>query len=176
MKLFKKIAILIYILFFTYLSFGTEMGPTKEEIFMYNFIENLYTFNNTSLQNLSSYKTLYPQDKYSLELKNLMTEKAFNEFNKTNHYYNFIVDGYSFGYDSTVSHTNIKLMSSTSNNFTFSFRCNIELNYNHKSKKELYRVNGEVTITKFNNGYKISKISKIKFPANEAFPLVYKLI
>lgn len=176
MNLIKKIIVLIYIIFFTYLNFGSELGPTKEEIFMSDFVKALYTFNNKSTLNLDNYQDSYPHDIYSLELKNLMTENAFNEFKKRSTQHNFIIDGYVLGYVSTVSNINIKLLNSASNNITFNFKCNVELNYIHKSKKEVYKLSGEATISKFHDGYKISKIIKIKFPSNVAFPTVYKFI
>jgi len=176
MKRLKVFLIIILLFSFNLFAYGASMKPTEGDLFVSSFLYSIYNFDNNSLKNLNYYKFMYPMDKYSLNIREYMTEKTFDDFSKSKIYYNFILDSYSYGFNSRLCYINVQSKSKTTNNYTFTYNTTIELFYPHKSKREIYKVSGEVTVSKLTDGYKIIANPKIKFPALGSFPATSTLV
>lgn len=176
MRKIKFVIAFLFLFSFSLTVYGSDMKPTDEEKFVYSFVTNLYTFENSSLKNLSFYKFMYPMDKYTLNLRNFMPEKTFDAFAKKNLYYDFIISSYSYGFDSSVHYINLKPSKSQQDKKTYNYTATVELFYSHKSKREIYEVTGEVEVSKIHNEYKIAEINSIKFPSTGASNIISDLV
>jgi hypothetical protein len=172
----KFVIICFFLLSFSLTAYGSNMKTTEEENFVHSFIAELYTFDNNSLKNLSFYKFSYPMDKYTLNLRDYMLEKTFDDFTKKDLYYNFIISSYSYGFDSSVYFIKLNPSERSLDDITYKYTATVELFFNHKSKREIYEVNGELIVTKINNEYKITKISNIKFPSTGSSNVISNLV
>lgn len=176
MRKFKFMIICFFLLSFSLTAYGSNMKATDEENFVQSFITKLYTFENSSLKNLSFYKFTYPMDKYSLKLRDFMIEKTFDDFAQKYLYYNFIISSYSYGYDSSVYYIKLNPSEKSLDATTYKYTATVELFYNHKSKREIYEVNGELSVSKISNEYKITEVNNIKFPSNGASNVISNLV
>ncbi|WP_017417131.1 hypothetical protein [Clostridium tunisiense] len=176
MRNFKFVLTIIFILCFSLTAYGSKMKPTAEEVFLESFLAELYTFNNNDLQNLYFYKFMYPFDKFSLSLRNYMTEKKFEDFSNQNLYYDFITSSYYNGFNSSIYYINIKPLRKNITANSYAYEATVELLYPHKNKKEVYTVTGEISISKINDVYKITNLNKIIFPYAGFSNVVSKLV
>jgi hypothetical protein len=152
------------------------MKPTEEEIFVQSFVTELYNIKNKSLQNLSFYKSMYPKDRYTLKLKDYLSEKALNDFTDKNLYYNYIISSYNNGFDSSVYYINVKTTKKFIGGTTYSYSATVELFYRENSKREIYEVVGEVTVSKTHNEHIITKVHNTKFPSTGSSNVVSNLV
>jgi hypothetical protein len=175
----RKLKLFILVFFqisFLLTSYGSDMKPTQEELFIYSFISKLYTFENKSLKNLTFYKSIYPKDNSTLRLKKFMSEKIFDDFVNKNLYYNYIISSYDNGFDSSVYYIKLKRSKPLMDGTTYSYSATLELFFGYNSKREIYQVNGEITVSKLYGEYKITKISALKFPTIGSSNVVSKLV
>lgn len=176
MRKLKTITIYIFVLFFTLGSYGSTMKPTADKVFLKAFLTDLYSFDNDKLQNLNFYNFMYPWDKFTVKLRDYMTEKTFQDFGDKKLYYDYVTTSYYNGFHSSVYYIKIKSSNKNISSITYTYEATVELFYRHKSKREIYTVNGEVDLSNINGKYKITKITKLVFPTAGFSNVISKLV
>lgn len=160
-KLIKKIFIGLYIFCCIFFVSSNKL-LSKEEIFINEFIKNLYNIKNDSIVSLEMYNNSYPKDKFSLKLKPYMTTESYYNFTSEKIQHQYINDAYKYGFSSTCK--NIKIMP-VKNSDVYNFETTVSIIYLNSSIKEDYIIEGSISLIKLNDTLKIIHCDKIIMPS-----------